>query len=92
MTATIRPGKHRVNKQLELFSLRCFDLAARVTAGGLPFIEAVDLAYSAAVWADLPNTIDKSDLIDRNKPGSICGDDIVQQVMAAAFANARGPA
>jgi len=90
--AAARKPKHRVTKQLELFALRCFDLADRVAAGDLPFIEAVDFAYSAAVWANLPATIEASGLIDCNKSGAPTGDDIVQATLAAAFANARGPA
>ena len=56
---------------LDLLTIRCCELADRVTAGQLPFIDAVDLAYSAACW---------SGLVDR------CGDEQVQKVLAAAFA------
>lgn len=83
--------KHPVTRQLELFAIRCFDLADRVAAGELEYIDGVDMAYSAAVWADLPNAIEGSGLIDRSKPGSPSGDDVVQTVLAAAFANARTP-
>lgn len=83
--------KHRITKRLELFALRCFELADRVTAGELEFIDAVDLAYSAAVWADLPNAIDASGLIDRNRSGAPCGDDIIQHTISVAFANVRRP-
>jgi hypothetical protein len=62
-------------------------LADQVAAGQIRFLEAVDLAYDAAVWAGLPKAIDESGLIDQ----SITSDDIVQATMAAAFANARGP-
>ena len=74
--------------QLEILALRSLELADRVAAGDLGFLDAVDLAYSAAVWADLPNAIDKSGLIT----GTSTGDDIVQATIAAAFANARKPA
>lgn len=83
--------QRRVTRQLELFSLRCFDLADRVAAGELEFIDGVDLAYSAAVWADLPNAIDTSGLVDRNRSRAPTGDDIVQHTVTLAFANARRP-
>ena len=78
----------KVTRQLELFAVRCADLADRVAAGDVPFITAVDLAYSAAIWADLPTAIEASGLIDTTK---LTGDDVVQATMAAAFANARQP-
>jgi hypothetical protein len=86
--STLAPASHRAARQLEILALRSLELADRVAAGQLAFIEAVDLAYTAAVWADLPQSIDKSGLIT----GTITGDDIVQATIAAAFANARGPA
>jgi hypothetical protein len=73
---------------LEILALRSLELADQVATGQLQFLDAVDLAYSAAVCADLPNAIDKSKLIT----GTITGDDIVQATLAAAFANARRPA
>jgi hypothetical protein len=63
-------------RQLEILARRSLELADRVAAGELAFIEAVDLAYSAACWAGLVETI---------------GDDIIQATLAAAFANARRP-
>jgi hypothetical protein len=75
-----------VTRQLETLALRCFELADRVAAGELPFIDAVDLAHDAAVWADLPNAIDRSGLIDSNIAGAPTGQDIVQATIAAAFA------
>ena len=76
-------------KQLEILTLRSLELADRVATGELPFIEAVDMAYSAAQWAGLPEAIQRSGMID---PASITtGDDVVQSVLAAAFANARRP-
>ena len=55
---------------LDLLYERCLTLADRVLSGQLPFIDAVDMAYSAAEW---------SGLIDR------FGDDVVQLVLADAF-------
>ena len=78
----------RVRTQLQNLARRAGELADRVAAGTLEFIDAVDLAYSAAVWADLPEAIDRSELVTNN----ITGDDIVQQVLAAAFATVRAPA
>lgn len=56
--------------QLELFAIRASELADRVAAGQIAFIEAVDMAYSAAQWAGLADSV---------------GDDAVQKIMAAAF-------
>ena len=69
--ATARKGR-----QLEILALRSMELADRSAAGELPFIDAVDMAYSAAQWAGLPETV---------------GDDVVQATLAACFANARRP-
>jgi hypothetical protein len=63
--------------QLEVLALRSLDLADRVAIGEIAFLDAVDIAYDAAVWSGLASTV---------------GDDIVQATMAAAFANARRPA
>lgn len=81
----------KITRQLEVLAVRAGELADRVNAGDLSLIDAVDLAASAAVWADLPNTIDASGLIDRNKSGAATGVDVVQQVLAAAFAKVRRP-
>jgi hypothetical protein len=78
----------RVQRQLEILALRSLELADQAAAGQIPFLDAIDLAYEAALWAGLPNAIDTSGLIDRN---NISGDDIVQATIAAAFANARSP-
>ena len=56
---------------IDLLAIRCCELADRVTAGELPFIEAVDLAYSAAQWSGLCDVV---------------GDDAAQKVLAASFA------
>jgi hypothetical protein len=55
---------------VDVFALRCRDLRDRIAAGRLGFIDAVDMAYSAAIWSGLVDDF---------------GDDIVQQVMALAF-------
>jgi hypothetical protein len=87
-----KAAKPAVTCQLEILALRSIDLANRVVAGEMEFIDAIDMAYSAAIWADLPNAIDKSGLINCNISGGPCGDDIVQATIAAAFASARGSA
>jgi hypothetical protein len=66
----------RASRQLEILALRSLELADRVAAGEIPFLDAVDTAYEAAVWAGLTSTV---------------GDDVVQATLAAAFANARRP-
>jgi hypothetical protein len=66
----------RTSRQLEILALRCLELADRVAAGEIAFLDAVDIAYDAAVWSGLIETV---------------GDDIVQVTLAAAFANARRP-
>lgn len=81
----------RVTRQLEILALRSIELADRVAAGQLSFIDAVDLAYEAAIWADLPNAINASGLINSNIAGSPTGQDIVQATIASAFASARRP-
>jgi hypothetical protein len=55
---------------LDLLYDRARTLAERVSAGQLPFIEAVDFAYSAAEFA---GTVDR------------CGADLVQQVLSRSF-------
>jgi hypothetical protein len=86
------PAKsERVTRQLEILALRSIDLADRVAAGELPVIDAVDLAFEAAIWADLPNAIDASGLINSNIIGAPTGLDVVQTTIAAAFATLRRP-
>jgi hypothetical protein len=67
----------RASRQVEILALRSLELADRVAAGEIPFLDAVDIAYEAAVWSGLLSTV---------------GDDVVQATLAAAFANARSPA
>jgi hypothetical protein len=66
----------RAGKQLEILAVRSLELADRVAAGQIGFLDAVDLAYEAAVWAGLRESV---------------GDDVIQATMAAAFANAQRP-
>jgi hypothetical protein len=66
--------KSRVTYRVEILVLRSLELADRVAAGELGFIDAVDMAYSAARWAGLPET---------------GGDDAIPLVLSASFANAR---
>jgi hypothetical protein len=54
---------------LDVFAVRAAQLAARV-GRGLTFIDAVDMAYSAAIWSGLADQY---------------GDDAVQAVLANAF-------
>ena len=63
-------------RQLEILALRSLELADGVAAGEIAFLDAVDVAYDAAVSSGLTSTV---------------GDDIVQATLAAAFANARSP-
>jgi hypothetical protein len=70
------PHASRATRQLELLALRALDLADRCADGQIGFIDAVDMAYSAAQWAGLDESL---------------GDDLIQATLAAAFANARRP-
>jgi hypothetical protein len=78
----------KVTRELEILVLRSLQLADRVAAGEMAFLEAVDLAYDAALWSSLAAAIDRSGLI---ASGTITGDDVVQATLAAAFANAKRP-
>lgn len=62
---------HReANPQIELFESRCRTLVDRVRGGNLQFVDAVDMAASAAEWSGLADAV---------------GFDVVQAVMASAF-------
>jgi hypothetical protein len=76
MSATVEIAKQKrgAAAQLELFAIRCLDLADRVAENRMAFLDAVDLAHEAAAWAGLVDDL---------------GDDVVQATMAAAFANAK---
>ncbi|MPZ58740.1 MAG: hypothetical protein GEU91_20065 [Rhizobiales bacterium] len=58
------------DRRLDLFAIRCRDLADRVSTGTIGFIDAVDMAYEAATWSGLVDDV---------------GDDAAQAVMALAF-------
>jgi hypothetical protein len=66
----------RATRRLEILALRTLEIADRVASGELRFLDGVDLAYDAACWSGLVESV---------------GDDVVQVVLAAAFANARRP-
>jgi hypothetical protein len=55
---------------LDLLRDRCRTLADRVRSGEIPFLDGVDLAYSAADFSGLVNRY---------------GDDEVQKIIASAF-------
>ena len=61
-------------KQLELLALRSFQLADRVASGELRFLDAVDVAFDAAVASGLADSV---------------GYDAIQAVLAAAFEKVR---
>ena len=75
--AITRTLLEHTSRQLEILALRSLELADRVAAGEIAFLDAVDIAYDAAVWSGLTSTV---------------SDDVVQATLAAAFANARRPA
>jgi hypothetical protein len=63
-------------QQLVLFERRCQTLADRVSCKQLNFVDAVDLAYEAAIWSGLADAV---------------GDDVVQATMGNAFMKVRRP-
>jgi len=70
MNAITQCADERNTYSLDLLFDRATILASRARDGSLPFIEAVDMAYSAADWAGL---------VERY------GDDAVQRILARAF-------
>jgi hypothetical protein len=58
------------DRRIDLFAIRCRDLRDQVAMGRLRFVDAVDIAYDAAVFSGLADDI---------------GDDLVQQVMGLSF-------
>ena len=62
------------NHPLEILSDRCATLAARVREGQVSFIDAIDMAYSAADFAGLIESY---------------GDDKIQGILANAFMGAQ---
>lgn len=69
-------GDKRARLRLDLFGARCRQLVERVRLGSMSFIDAVDMAYSAAVWSGLVDDV---------------GDDVVQKIVADAFMRLRRP-
>jgi hypothetical protein len=67
-------SKDTAQRQLELFEIRCRQLAEKVDNGIVDFVSAVDTAYSAAEWSGMVE---------------LHGDDVVQKIMAVAFMRAR---
>ena len=61
-------------RQLEVLAIRSFELADRVEAGEVEFLDAVDLAYDAAFSSGLVESV---------------GNDIVQTVLHEAFRKVR---
>lgn len=59
-----------VSAQLSLLAIRASELADQVTRGQINFLDAIDLAYDAAVSAGLVDAV---------------GDDQIQKLLAAAF-------
>jgi hypothetical protein len=79
-----RPAK--AARQLRLLRLRALELAERVRSGELPLIDAVDLAYDAAVAAGMLETLPTY----TTPAGSIIvPDDLIQMVLAQCFGPAR---
>lgn len=76
-TQTHVTARHRIDDLasasrpvIELFELRARQLADRVSAGHIGFIDAVDMAYSAAQWSGLVDSV---------------GADAVQKILADCF-------
>jgi hypothetical protein len=65
---------NRVARNLETFKIRSAEIADRVIHKEMSFVDGVDLLYLAAVWSGLADS---------------AGDDVVQEIMAAAFSSAR---
>jgi hypothetical protein len=74
ITSAARPIASETADPLNLLYERCLTLADRVLSGQLPFIDAVDMAYSAAEWSGLVDCF---------------GDDLIQLVLADAFVGVR---
>jgi hypothetical protein len=72
--AALQRRKSRVTRQLEILSVRSFELADRVKAGELELLDGVDVALSAAEWSGLIESV---------------GNDVVQTVLHEAFIGAR---
>jgi hypothetical protein len=72
--ANIALPDRRIARQLETLALRSFELADRVAAGELQFLDAVDVAFDSAVASGLADSV---------------GYDVIQTVLAAAFEKVR---
>lgn len=66
----------RTTTQLEILARRSLELADRVAEHEIAFIDAVDMAYQAAIWSGLTETV---------------GDDVVQTILHEAFRHVRKP-
>jgi hypothetical protein len=69
-----RNFEDRQAKQLQHLAVRSFQLADRVACGELQFLDAIDVAFDAAVASGLADAV---------------GHDVVQAVLAAAFEKVR---
>jgi hypothetical protein len=67
-------SERHITRQLAILTLRSFELADRVAVGELELIDGVDMALEAARWSGLTESV---------------GDDLVQEILAEAFAGAR---
>jgi hypothetical protein len=67
-------SERHITRQLAILTQRSFELADRVAVGELELIDGVDMAFEAARWSGLTETI---------------GNDAVQAILAEAFAGAR---
>jgi hypothetical protein len=67
-------NEHHITRQLAILTLRSFELADRVAVSELELIDGVDMAFEAARWSGLTESV---------------GDDTVQEILHEAFAGAR---
>ena len=66
-------SQRHITRQLAILTVRSFELADRVAIGELESVDAVDIAAEAARWSGL----------------TAVGDDVVQEILAEAFAGVR---
>lgn len=66
----------RARRQLEILAIRSFELAERVEAGEVAFLDAIDVAYDGAYWSGLVESV---------------GNEVVQTVLHEAFRKVRRP-
>ena len=67
-------SERHITRQLAILTQRSFELADRVAIGELELIDGVDMALEAARWSGLTESV---------------GDDVVQAILAEAFAGAQ---